>query len=100
VGEFSIKKDPSDKYPFGYGLVVTAGIDPQKNHSFGIFRDENDAFPFRNAEKFDLQEAARSGRSPEWRPAAPSSVLLGRPASCPFHPPILTFPSSAHLRYL
>ena len=26
VGEFSIKKDPSDRYPFGYGLVLTAGI--------------------------------------------------------------------------
>ncbi len=26
VGEFSIKKDPSERYPFGYGLVLTAGI--------------------------------------------------------------------------
>ena len=33
VAEFSIKKDPSEKYPFGYGLVVTSGIDSQKNHS-------------------------------------------------------------------
>jgi hypothetical protein len=64
VAEFSIKKDPSEKYPFGYGLVITAGIDSQKNHSFGIFRDENDAFPFRNTEKFDLQEAYLSGTVP------------------------------------
>jgi hypothetical protein len=64
VAEFSLKKDPSDRYPFGYGLVVTAGIDPQKNHSLGIFRDENDAFPFRNTEKFDLQEAYVSGTVP------------------------------------
>jgi len=64
VAEFSIKKDPSEKYPFGYGLVVTAGIDSQKNHSFGIFRDEEDAFPFRNTEKFDLEEAYVSGTIP------------------------------------
>ena len=43
VGEFSIKKDPSERYPFGYGLVLTAGIpgtsnDSQKNHALGIFR--------------------------------------------------------------
>src|SRR5207245_603317 len=25
MAEFSIKKDPSEKYPFGYGLVLTAG---------------------------------------------------------------------------
>jgi hypothetical protein len=54
IAELSIKKDPSEKYPFGYGLVLTAGIDSQKNHSLGIFRDEDDAFPFRNTEKFDL----------------------------------------------
>ena len=64
VAEFSLKKDPSEKYPFGYGLVVTAGIDSQKNHSFGIFRDEQDAFPFRNTEKFDLEEAYLSGTIP------------------------------------
>ena len=64
VAEFSIKKDPSERYPFGYGLVITAGIDSQKNHSIGIFRDEDDAFAFRNTEKFDLQEAYISGTIP------------------------------------
>ncbi len=64
VAEFSIKKDPTEKYWWGYGLVVTAGIDSQKNHSLGIFRDEDDAFPFRNTEKFDLQEAYLSVRIP------------------------------------
>ena len=64
AAEFSIKKDPSEKYPFGYGLVITAGIDSQKNHSFGIFRDEQDAFPFRNTEKFDLLEGYVSGQIP------------------------------------
>jgi hypothetical protein len=64
VAEFSVKKDPSERYPFGYGLVVTAGIDSQKNHSYGIFRDERDVFPFRNTEKFDLQEAYLSGTVP------------------------------------
>jgi len=57
MAEFSIKKDPSEKYWWGYGLVVTAGIDSQKNHSLGIFRDEDDTFPFRNTKPFDLQEA-------------------------------------------
>ena len=37
MAEFSIKKDPSEKYWWGYGLVVTAGLDGQKNHSLGIF---------------------------------------------------------------
>ena len=64
VAEFSIKKDPSDRYPFGYGLVLTAGRDAQKNHAIGIFRDKDDNFPFRNTSKFDLQEAYVSGRIP------------------------------------
>jgi len=64
IAEFSIKKDPTEKYWWGYGLVVTAGIDSQKNHSLGIFRDENDTFPFRNTEKFDLQEAFAMVRLP------------------------------------
>ncbi|MGH7262386.1 MAG: outer membrane beta-barrel protein, partial [Candidatus Rokuibacteriota bacterium] len=64
IAEFSIKKDPSERYPFGYGLVVTAGIDSQKNHSLGIFRDEDDTFPFRNTEKFDFQEMYLSAKVP------------------------------------
>ncbi len=44
--------------------MVTAGVDSKKNHSFGIFRDEEDAFPFRNTEWFDLQEAYVSGMVP------------------------------------
>lgn len=57
MAEFSIKKDPTLDSWFGFGLVVTGGSDSQKNHSLGIFRDENDTFPFRNTEPFDLQEA-------------------------------------------
>jgi hypothetical protein len=64
MAELSVKKDPSDRYPFGVGLVLTAGEDAQKNHALGIFRDEEDAFPFRNTEKFDLQEAYLSYRVP------------------------------------
>ena len=26
AAEFSIKKDPSERYPFGYGVVITAGM--------------------------------------------------------------------------
>jgi hypothetical protein len=64
-------KDPSDRYRFGYGLVLTAGIDSQKNHAVGIFRDGDDSFPFRNTEKFDLQEAYASYKFLRWGPASP-----------------------------
>ena len=64
MAEFSVKKDPTERYPFGFGLVVTAGRDAQKNHSLGIFRDEDDEFPFRNTPHFDLQEAYLSVRIP------------------------------------
>jgi hypothetical protein len=69
VGEFSIKKDPSDRYPFGYGLVLTAGIpgtsnDSQKNHALGIFRNLDDQFAFRNTANFDVQEAYASYQIP------------------------------------
>jgi Putative beta-barrel porin-2, OmpL-like. bbp2 len=64
IAEFSIKKDPSAKYWWGYGLVVTAGIDSQKNHSLGIFRDIDDTFAFRNTKKYDLQEAYLSAMLP------------------------------------
>src|SRR5215813_3744801 len=58
AAELSVKKDPSERYPFGYGAVITAGIDSQKNHSLGIFRDADDGAPlYRNTEKFDLPEA-------------------------------------------
>jgi hypothetical protein len=64
MAEFSIKKDPSARYPFGYGLVVTGGLDAQKNHAIGIFRDKDDNFPFRNTAKVDLQEAYASYKIP------------------------------------
>jgi len=64
IAEFSVKKDPSERYPFGFGLVLTVGQDSQKNHSLGIFRDEDDEFPFRNTSHFDLQEAYLSVRIP------------------------------------
>lgn len=64
IAEFSVKKDPSEKYPLGFGLVATVGQDSQKNHAIGLFRDDGDAFPFRNTAKFDLQEAYVSGTLP------------------------------------
>jgi hypothetical protein len=64
LAEFSIKKDPSEKYPFGFGLVITGGQDAQKNHAIGIFRDKDDTFPFRNTAKVDLQEAYGSYKIP------------------------------------
>jgi hypothetical protein len=64
MAEFSLKKDASERYPLGYGLVLTAGLDAQKNHAIGIFRDDDDAYPFRNTAPFDLQEAYASYRIP------------------------------------
>jgi hypothetical protein len=61
AAEMSVKKDPSERYRLGYGAVITAGIDSQKNHSLGIFRDADDGAPlYRNTEKFDLVEAYAS----------------------------------------
>jgi hypothetical protein len=58
AAEFSIRKDPSERYRLGYGAVITAGIDSQKNHSLGIFRSLDDQGPlFRNTPKYDLVEA-------------------------------------------
>jgi hypothetical protein len=64
MAEFSIKRDPNEEFPFGFGLVLTAGRDAQKNHSIGIFREESDAFPFDGTSPFDIQEAYISGRIP------------------------------------
>jgi hypothetical protein len=64
MGEFSIKRDPNEAFPFGMGLVLTAGLDAQKNHSLGILRDDDDVFPFRNTPKYDVQEAYVSARIP------------------------------------
>jgi hypothetical protein len=64
MAELSVKKEPTDRYPFGFGLVVTGGQDAQKTHAIGIFRDKNDLFPFRNTTKVDLQEAYGSYRVP------------------------------------
>ena len=64
MAEFSIKRDPDEAFPFGMGLVLTAGKDAQKNHSIGLLRDDDDAFPFRNTPVFDVQEAFISARIP------------------------------------
>jgi len=64
MAELSIKKDPTEAHWWGFGLVTTAGLDAQKNHSLGLFRDKDDTFPFRNTRKFDLQEGYLSARIP------------------------------------
>jgi len=59
--ELSVKKDPSERYRLGYGAVITGGVDSQKNHSLGIFRDTDDQAPtFANTPKVDLPEAYAS----------------------------------------
>ena len=46
------------------GAGADGGQDSKKNHSIGILRDDDDAFPFRNTPWFDIQEAYVSGRIP------------------------------------
>lgn len=61
AAELSVRKDSSERYRLGYGVVVTAGLDSQKNHSLGIFRSLDDQGPiFRNTQKYDLPEAYAS----------------------------------------
>jgi hypothetical protein len=62
MAEISLKKEPSDRYPFGFGLVLTGGDDVQFNHAIGIFRDEDDTPT--DTDKVDLQEAYLSYRVP------------------------------------
>ena len=58
AAELSLKKDPSERYRLGYGAVITGGVDSQKNHSLGIFRDKDDQAPlYANTPKVDLPEA-------------------------------------------
>ena len=64
AASFSLKRDPSEPHPFGFGVTLTAGLDSQKNHSLGMFRGRNDQFPFRNTSKFDVLEAYVSARVP------------------------------------
>ena len=64
MAEFSIKKDPSEARPYGFGLVVAGGQDARKNHALGIFRGGDDVFPFRNTTPIDLQEAYGSYEFP------------------------------------
>jgi hypothetical protein len=64
MAEFSIKRDPDEAFPFGVGLVAAAGEDARKNHSIGVLREEDDAFPFRNTPWFDLEEAYLTARIP------------------------------------
>ena len=61
AAEVSVKKDPSERYRLGYGVVITGGVDSQKNHSLGIFRDKDDQAPlYANTPKVDLPEAYAS----------------------------------------
>ncbi len=58
AGELSVKKDPSEAHPWGFGVVWTAGKDSQKNHSLGIFRSVDDTPPyFRDTPEVELAEA-------------------------------------------
>ena len=62
MAEFSVKKHPSERYPFGFGLVLTGGEDAQFNHAIGIFRSASDTPT--DTEKVDLQEAYLSYKIP------------------------------------
>jgi hypothetical protein len=62
MAELSVKKDPSERYPFGFGLVLTGGEDAQFNHAIGIFRGASDTPT--DTEKVDLREAYLSYKIP------------------------------------
>lgn len=57
MAEFKIFKDPSDAHPFGFGLVVAGGEDARKIHALGIFRGNDDVYPFRDTTPIDLVQA-------------------------------------------
>lgn len=64
MAEFKISKDPSDTRPWGFGLSVTGGEDARKNHALGIFRGDDDVFPYKDTVPIDLQEAYGMYRFP------------------------------------
>jgi hypothetical protein len=64
MAEFSVKKDPTDARPFGFGLVITGGEDARKNHALGIFRGDDDVYPYRDTPPIDLLEAYASYKFP------------------------------------
>ena len=64
MAEFSIKKDPSDAHPFGFGLSITGGEDARKNHALGLFRGDDDIYPYRDTVPIDLLEAYASYKLP------------------------------------
>src|SRR3989442_6806801 len=45
AAELSVKKDPSERYRFGWGVVVTAGMDCQKNKSLRRFPGREHPLP-------------------------------------------------------
>jgi hypothetical protein len=57
MAEFKISKDPTETRPWGFGLSVTGGEDARKNHALGIFRGDDDVFPYKDTVPIDLQEA-------------------------------------------
>src|SRR2546427_3145765 len=41
MAEFSAKKDPSERYPFGFGVVLTAGQDRSEEHTSELQSQSN-----------------------------------------------------------
>src|SRR2546426_2106323 len=59
--EVSVKKDPSERYRLGYGVVLTAGGDPHKDHPLRNLPDREHQGPFfPDPHKIDLPEAYAS----------------------------------------
>src|SRR2546430_11019926 len=58
MAEFSAKKDPSERYPFGFGVVLTAGQDPREDHAAGGLRASGAPFALRNTPPRALQGGA------------------------------------------
>ena len=64
MAEFKISKDPTEARPFGFGLAITGGKDARKNHALGMFRGDDDVFPYEDTVPIDILEAWGSYKIP------------------------------------
>jgi hypothetical protein len=64
MAEFKISKDPTEARPFGFGLSLTGGEDARKNHALGMFRGDDDVFPYKDTVPIDILEAYGSYKIP------------------------------------
>ena len=64
MAEFSIKRDPDEAFPFGMGLVMTAGMDRRRTTRSASCAMTTTRSRSAIRREFDIQEAYISGRIP------------------------------------